>query len=126
VDGLTERGQAMGGLPVTGPVLGWELRALFDALGEVAASQRLGAARQQRIEETLTRIEEKLMSQQDIDAAVAAMNAARDDMNRVAAQIGSATPPPPPDDTTALAQATADLGAAQAGLDAAVPAEVAP
>lgn len=121
MDGLTESGQAIGGLPVTGPGLGWELRALFDALGVVAASQQQGAARQQRLEETLTRIEEKLMSQQDIDAAVAAMQAAVADMNRVVAQIGSQPPPPPPDDTTALAQATADLGTAQAALDAAVP-----
>ena len=125
MDGLTERGQAIGGLPSPGPGLGWELRALFDALGVVALSQQQTAARLQRIEASQQRIEENQMSQTDIDAAVAAMNAARDDMNRVAAQIGSTPPPPPPDDTTALAQATGDLGTAQAALVAAVPAEVA-
>ena len=122
MDGLTESGQAMGGLPARPRGHLWhheDAALIWDALGVIATSQQLIALSQQRIEE-------KLMSQQDIDAAVAAMNAARDDMNRVAAQIGSATPPPPPDDTTALAQATADLGTAQAALDAAVPAEVAP
>ena len=110
MDGLTERGQAMGGLPVTGPALGWELRALFDALGEVAA-------RQQSTGETLKRIEEVVMAaQDDINTATDAMNNAAAAINAAVVAIGAEQPV----DTSGLAAAAGNLNTAAQSLTTAV------